>query len=240
MNTNLKILNYPRQSQRRWLPLGLCVFIALTACALHAADPPREAVAAAEAGLPEFLSLMPAGSKAAYGFAENTDLSAARVGTPVLLRVIKQAVLQGKQASQTVSSSLAETTQWFFPVMLKGEARAMLVVAWHENAWRAVSFGYAHLGREWNQVLKQWPLAKGFHPRLVAVCQAKEHYFTVPEVDDRNLTRIVAPWDKVGPPDAPSVLAASSPDRYAVLGSLAGELGSLKPKLEAAPAVPGR
>jgi hypothetical protein len=215
--------------------LGLGLFIALSGCLLWAAEAPPEVIAAAKEGLPGFLSLIPTGSKPLYGFPEDINLAEARLGTPVLLHVFKRAVLQSNQVSQTVSSALADTSMWFFPVLLAGEGKAMLVVDWHQNAWKAVSLGYAHLGSEWNQVSKQWPLAKGFHPQLVAVLRANEHYFTVPEVDDRNLTRIIAPWDKLGPPNAPSVTATESPDRYSRLGSLASELESLKSRLVAAP-----
>jgi hypothetical protein len=154
---------------------------------------PSEVLAAAATGLPFFLSQIPAGSKELYGFSQTDNLSRAQLGGALGVHTITPAALHNSSSDTTVSSILSETTMWFFPVLLDGESKAMLVVDQDGGTWKAVSLGYAGLGHELNKLLAQWPPSQGFHPQLVAVFQAKQFYFTVPEVDNLNLTAISLP-----------------------------------------------
>ena len=204
------------------------------AAALSAADAPPEVSTAASNGLPVFLAKVPPAARPLYGFALDADFSQASLGAPLLLHTIKPSALASNQANGTVSSVVSETPLWFFPVMMGTEVKAMLVVDRQNNEWKAVSLGYAPLASEWNQVLSQWPAAKGFHPRLVAVFQAAQFYFTVPEVGDRNLTPLLGPGNtglsaKTLPP-AP----AQDSSRYSILGNCSDELDTLKTRLKRA------
>ena len=77
---------------------------------------------------------------------------------------------------------------WFFPVIFKGEVRAMLTVELMNGAWQAVSLGKAPLARELAKVRNQWPESRGYSPKLVVVFQAGAYLFTLPRKGDSNLT----------------------------------------------------
>jgi hypothetical protein len=214
--------------------LGLVCSLAMAVNSLTAADAPPEVSAAASNGLPVFLAKVPPAARPLYGFALDADFSQASLGAPLLLHTIKPSALSSNQANDTVSSVVSQTPMWFFPVMMGTEVKAMLVVDRQDNEWKAVSLGYAPLAGEWNQVLSQWPAAKGFHPRLVAVFQAAKFYFTVPEVSDRNLTPLLSPRN-TGPsaktlPPAP----AQNAGRYSTLGNCSNEMDTLKTRLQRA------
>jgi len=180
---------------------------------------PSEVLDAAETGLPFFLGQIPPGSKELYGFGSTDDLSAARLGGPSQMLTITPAAIEKSSFSTTVSSLLSETSMWFFPIKLGNESKAMLVVDRDEGGtWKAVSLGYAGLGHELNGILAQWPESKGFHPQLIAVFQAKQFYFNVPQVDDFNLTPIRS-----------ALAAQGQPQNYGTLGLVSSRLKELKP-----------
>ena len=213
--------------RRPWLSLLLLVFAVQR---LAAAEAPAEALAAASQGLPGFLASVPPGDEAMYGFVPGGELTQARLGAPLRLYTITPAALAGGRAAVSVGGLLADTTMWYFPVQVGEEVKAMLVVDRMEDGWRAVSFGYAPLAREWNVIAKQWPAAKGFHPRLAVVFQAQQYWFTVPEVDDRNLTPVATPGG-YGP---------KAKGGYAALHGLAESVRALQPAVAKAVAEPPR
>ncbi len=211
--------------------LGWLCSAFLASNALLAADAPPEVIAAAGNGLPAFLSRVPAGSKSLYGFAEDTDLSKVRLGSPLLLYTIKPSALSSNQVNDKVSGIASETSMWFFPLLADDEVKAMLVVDRQDSEWKAVSIGYGPLAAEWNQVARQWSVTRGFHPRLIAVFQVKRFYFTVPELNDRNLTPLLPSTSVQAAAKAPPSGPALNPARYSTLGGCLIETETLKPLL---------
>jgi hypothetical protein len=185
---------------------------------------PSEVLQAAAAGLPFFLGQIPVGSKGLYGFSSQDDLSKARLGGALRMQTITPAALGRSSPSITVSAILSDTTMWFFPILLESASKAMLVVDREGGTWKAVSLGYAGLGHELNELLAQWPESKGFHPQLVAVFQAKQFYFTVPEIDDLNLTKITLPQGGFSGSARPA-----QSGNYGKLTELSRSLQELKP-----------
>src|SRR4029434_8669421 len=118
---------------------------------------------------------------------------------------------------------------WFFPIRIESESKAMLVVDRDGGTWKAVSLGYAGLGHELNELLAQWPESKGFHPQLIAVFQAKQFYFTVPEVDGFNLTQIRLPQQGFSKSTMPALSAQEPPQSYGTLSAVSKSLEQLKP-----------
>ena len=191
-----------------------------------AQEVPREILSAATNGLPGFLAQIPAQAKALYGFEAGDDLSRCHLGAPLQQHTITPASLKKATANPAVSSVVSDTSMWFFPVMLGAETKAMLVVDHMPDGWKAVSLGYAGLARELNAIRAQWPESKGFHPRLIVVFQAKQYFFSVPEVDDFNLTQI-----RLG---AEAAAAKTAEARYAHLDSFPAAAPSLRATLRAA------
>lgn len=161
--------------------------IMLFVSAANAQETPQEVRMAAEAGLPHFLSLVPPDARSDYGFTKNDILAQAYLGEPFNLYTIKPSALLAYQAGDAVPALLTQTNIWYFPVMIQNEVRALLEVSQQDGKWQAVGFGYVNLARQLQGVIQQWPRAKGFHPILIAVFQAKEHLIMVPEENANNL-----------------------------------------------------
>jgi hypothetical protein len=159
----------------------------------NAQEPPQEVKLPAEAGLPHFLSLIPPEERSSYGFTKDEALDQAYLGEPFNLHTITPPALLGYQPGDSVRALLSKTNLWYFPVMFRDEARAVLVVDQLNGKWQAVSLGYATLAKQLQGVLQQWPRAKGFHPLLIAVFQAKEHLIMVPEVSSQELISLAPP-----------------------------------------------
>ena len=115
------------------------------------------------------------------------------------------------------------------PILIENESKAMLVVDRDGDQWKAVSLGYAALGHELKELLTQWPESKGFHPQLIAVFQAKQFYFTVPEVDDFNLTPIKLRQSGFSTLTTPALAVQVQPETYRVLNAVSKSLEELKP-----------
>jgi hypothetical protein len=211
------------KSHREWI-LGMLVSLCLLGNSLPAQPAPPEVLLAATNGLPAFLASLPAGTKAPYGFASDSDLAQARLGVPLQVHTITPTALANESTNSTLTALLSQTTLWYFPVMAGEETKAILVVDRMAGGWEAVSLGYAPLARELNQIAKQWPSAAGYHPRLIAVFPASRYYFTVPEVDDRNLTPILMP----GQADERASPAGADQSRYSTLAPLSQAAAQLK------------
>jgi len=225
-------LNGAVSTKTPWTWLGLVCAFALAVSASVAADVPLGVAAAASNGLPAFLAKVPSSSKQLYGFPAEADLTKASLGLPVQFQALKPTALSSNQVDGTVSSVASETSMWFFPVLMEGEVRAMLVVDRQSNEWKAVSFGYAALASEWNQVLQQWPPTKGFHPRLVGAFRVALYYFTIPEAGDRNLTPLLVPRDASLLGSSPPYGSGQSPNQYSALSTCASEMAALKARLK--------
>jgi hypothetical protein len=208
--------------------LFLAAWLWLSGNSVSAQPVPPEVLNAASNGLPVFLASVPATAKESYGFPSDSDLTQARLGAPLRRYTITPAALTNRARSTAVSSLITETTLWYFPIQVNGETKALLAVDRMSDGWKAVSLGYAPLAREWNQVTRQWPASKGYHPRLVTVFQAKQHYFTVPEVDDRNLTLIAPPQAVATGAKGATASSSETSDRYLALGSVSNVVGNLR------------
>lgn len=204
---------------------------ALTVCGFSPAfgkfssqEPPQAAVQAAKQGLTRFLGQMRPESGASLGFSDGDRLEKAELGEAFKLHTILPADLQASVPGQAVEALVTETSQWYFPVTLDGEDRALLIVDRMGGSWKAVSFGQAPLARRIAESRKQWPKARGYHPRFISVPHAYEFLFSVPEQGPENLTSLMSA--------AGSTPAGQNP-RYDRLGKAADLIETLKPRVEA-------
>jgi hypothetical protein len=220
-------------SQRRWA-LGVGVWLALGVNLLWAQPAPPEVINAASNGLPGFLASVSIGNRDLYGFTNDTDLARARLGAPLQVFTITPQALAGHPAKSTLAPLLSETALWYFPVLVGDDMRAILVVDRMAGEWRAVAIGYAPLAQELHQIGKQWPASAGYHPRLVAAFSANRYYFTVPEVDDHNLSPIIMPGQAVVAGGPSGIHQA----RYAALTPLSQSRAQLKEAFDRLPAKP--
>lgn len=155
-----------------------------------AADTPPDVIQAAEEGLLPFLRRIPQGEQERFGFTKTDNPDQAYLGNPFRLHTIPPAAISEYQPGDTADSLISETRMWYFPVMLKDEFRAILIVDQMNGQWKAVSLGRAKLARQLGKVSKVWSRKRGYAPRLIAVFQVGEYLFTVPEKGDYNLTSL--------------------------------------------------
>ena len=198
-------------------------------CLMAEQDPSADVIQAATEGLPFYLNKIPADSLEQYGFVSGDDLTTASLGTPFLLHKLTPAALEKYRTGMTVASVVTPTTMWYFPVLIAGQPRAILVVDRLDNKWQAVSLGYAGLAKELGALSRQWKAAQGYHPMLIVVFQAKQYLFTVPEKDAYNLTRMTA---AKAPAAGPLPAAAVPFNDYANLGTADAVIGQLKPVVQ--------
>lgn len=224
----------PSPRRRQWI-LSLGTGLGLWANALWAQPAPNEVLNAASNGLPAFLASVSLGNREPYGFTNDTDLAQARLGAPFRVYIITPKNLASHPAESTLAPLLAETTLWYFPVLVGDDTRAILVVDQMADGWRAVAIGYAPLAQEVHKITKQWPASAGYHPRLVAAFSAKRLYFTVPEVDDHNLSPILMPGQGA---DGVSQAGTNQP-RYSILTPLSESTAQLKAAFDRLPAKSG-
>ena len=155
-----------------------------------AQEPPQKVTEAANKGLSAFLNRIPPDKAQEFGFSKHDQLAQCYLGNPLQLHAISPSALSKYQPGDTISSIISSTKMWYFPVMLRKEAKAILVIDQVDNRWEAVSFGYTELARKLTRVKKQWPKLKGYNPQLIAVFQSREYLFTIPEKGPDNLTSL--------------------------------------------------
>lgn len=194
-------------------------------CLMAAQTAPDDVVQAAVDGLQPYLQKIPADAMDQYGFAGVADLASASLGTPFLVHVLTPAALEKYKDGMTVAEVISPTTMWYFPVLIAGQPRAILVVDKLDNKWQAVSLGYAGLAGKLGAVNRQWPASKGFNPVLIVVFQAKQYLFSVPEKDAFNLTSL-----STGQASSAGPVAAAQPAEqdYVALGTAGAVIGGLK------------
>ena len=192
-------------------------------CVMAQQEAPADVQQAAVQGLQPFLNKIPVTSLEEYGFASGDSLGTATLGDPFLVYTITPSALEQYQTGAAVTSMVTKTTMWYFPVLIAGQPRAILVVDWLDNQWQAVSLGYyAGLAKQLVPLSSQWKAAQGYHPMLIVVFQAHQFLFTVPEKDSQNLTQLVTQESAINTAGVPVV-------DYATLGAAAGVIEQLKP-----------
>ncbi|MEI7482891.1 MAG: hypothetical protein WCK75_11165 [Elusimicrobiota bacterium] len=171
---------------------GVAFFLALAAASfLHAASPketaPKEVIQAAMEGLQPFLESIPQESMANFGL---DGRSPARLGAPYKLYTITPAAMETYKSDAPADTLVSETSMWHFPVLVGEETKAILVVDNIDGQWEAVSLGYPEVAAQTEAITKQWPKSRGYNPLFIAVFQASEFLFSVPEADPKSLTSI--------------------------------------------------
>jgi hypothetical protein len=212
-------------SYRRYFLLCLVVLLSIYSARGETAS--TEIVAAAKAGLPVFLAAVPAGEKTGYGFDGRDDLAMATLGEPIPHYTVEPDALAAWQPATPVGALMKPTGLWYFPVLVRKEIKAFLIVARMDGKWKAVSLGMAPLAKSWAQVTKRWAVSAGYQPLLIEVYQANQFLFTVPEKGPDNLTPITpAPIGAVEQ-------TAAGPADYTTLGDASTVLSDLRPRVQA-------
>jgi hypothetical protein len=159
-------------------------------------------------GLITYWKNIPNGLECQYGFASTDSLKDVHLEEPFNLYQITQASLDNYKEGDSTESLLSKTELWYFPLSVNNEIKSVLVVEKVGNDFRAVSFGYASLAREINAIKHKWPTSNGYRFHLAVAFQANSYLYTVPELNNHNLT-IIEPTDRSQPVNSVDVLDAA-------------------------------
>lgn len=177
-----------RSSRARPLFLVTFFFFHLFSQNAWSQEPPDKVTEAAVRGLPEFLRSLPANSNELYGLGPtDADISLEKA---VPVYSISSASLAAYQPGDTVDKLMSPTSLWYAPVSKSGQVKAILVVDRMDSEWKAVSFGYGRLAPSVSAALKAFPLADGYHPKVIAAFAANKFFLSVPERGAYDLTPI--------------------------------------------------
>jgi hypothetical protein len=110
-------------------------------------DPTEAAVqAAAVSSIPEFLERIPVGAEVRFGFAERGEFQRATAGRPYRMCTLVASVRDA--ANPRCEYEARPLPEWRVPILVDGQARALLTMAPAAGGWQAVDLGAAGLARE--------------------------------------------------------------------------------------------
>jgi len=158
---------------------------------------PESAVSSVSDGLSSFLGKIPKSRLLSYGFLSEAELQQATLGSPFLLYRIQPHTILKYKEEMAIGEMLEKTSQWFFPVVVNREIRAMLLVHEREDGtFTAVSFGYVALAKQIHRLFASESRVHRSQWRLVVVYQAKEFFMARPEYELNKLYPLqVIDWD---------------------------------------------
>ena len=131
---------------------------------------------AARLGLPKFLKAIPPEEMGHYGFADPAEVQVAELGTPFrLFTISRQQILDDDPATplETLVLPLAVAR---FPVVVKGQSRALLYVEMTNGPWRAVGIGSSGIAKLWAAAQAVRPTTAGHANLFVRVFQARADF----------------------------------------------------------------
>jgi hypothetical protein len=124
--------------------LILGILIGINTSTTIAASTPE---GAARQDLPKWLNSIRA-DYLTYGFKDEGELNIATLGNPNEVYLLDPLTARSYQPGQRIGSLIRAKQQWEFPVLVRGESRGILTVAYFEGRWQAVEFGGLAFGQK--------------------------------------------------------------------------------------------
>jgi hypothetical protein len=164
------------------------IVLAIFACNVAAGQETLHSVAVK--GLIMYWKNIPDGLKCQYGFASIDSLKDVHLEEPLNLSQITPTSLDNYKEGDSTESLLSKTELWYFPLSVNNEIKCIIVVDKVDDGFRAVSFGYASLAGEIDALKHTWPASNGYRFHLVVAFQANSYLYTIPELNNHNLSII--------------------------------------------------
>lgn len=170
---------------------GMVALFGLTAMGAEPPPPSAELAAAAQAALKKFLPALDSGvMKKTHGFAPEDDFKDLRLGDPFELMILTSDAI-GEYKSGAISSVLAPSGSWYFPVLTRGQVACLVSVARGAGGTLVEDkLGMPELAHTWAAITQAWPADKGYTPQFIIVPTRQRFYLTVPQVEPPNLTPV--------------------------------------------------
>jgi hypothetical protein len=124
--------------------LALGIFLGLNQTQTYAAATPEEA---ARADLPMWMDSIRTDYQV-YGFNSEEELQAVELGQPLQVHILSAQALENYQPGNTIEDLVDKNLlRWVFPLVVGGESRGILTVAFFEGRWQAIEIGNLPLGQ---------------------------------------------------------------------------------------------
>lgn len=167
---------------------------------------PTDVVSAANNDFKSFLtSTVSEENKTLIGFDKNDNLQNAVLGTPFKIFILTDEAIKNYADGTDLQSVLKETDMWYFPIIIKDSIKMILYVGKRNGVWERAGIGSANLGREMQKITDKWNPGDGYYPCLIVQNTIGNYLFTIPQVNNHNLT-------EVGEYSNPDALRKSSSD----------------------------
>jgi hypothetical protein len=171
---------------KRWY-IKLCFVLILANNALVGQSPRQEV---AQEYLKKCWKNIPDKFKNDYGFDTSDSLRDISLGEPFNIFKITPAAIENYKEGDSTGSLLTKTNLWYFPVMLKEESKAYVIVDKMGDTYKAVSFGYTNLAKGINVIKQNWPASKGHNIKICIAYETQTCLYTIPEINNHNLSTI--------------------------------------------------
>jgi hypothetical protein len=142
---------------------------------------------AAKAGLPDWLNALPRDELHLYGFKSKSELAGAQLANPIEIVTLTPEDLRAGSARNTPPVKPRPTGEWYVPITVGGQFRALLSVTRTNGAWEVIGLSAAELAKELDQVTQEIPTASarqgqsGFAPpKLLRIYQARADLLYIP------------------------------------------------------------
>lgn len=174
--------------------LSALALLSLFASGAIASETVKEAVAAAASrGLPTMLQQIPSEETKHYGFKNSFEMSLAQVGEPMEIFTVHPDEMMF-YSGKDFGAFLRSTGEWYVPVLVGSENRALLTVTWEDGAWQVVGISAAGLARELGafkgniqSMLDNEGVQQREQPRFVRIFQAYSDFMYVPTTREEYL-----------------------------------------------------
>lgn len=174
--------------------LSAFALLSLFGSGATASEPIKEAVAtAASKGLPTMLQQIPRGEAKHYGFKDSLEMSLARVGEPTEIFTVHPDDMTYYSGTD-FGAFLRSTGEWYVPVLVGSEYRALLTVTREDGEWQVVGISAAELAREMGAFKKNIQSLLDTEggqqredPRFVRIFQAYSDFMYVPTLKEEYL-----------------------------------------------------
>ena len=144
----------------------------------------------AREGLKTFWDKIPPEKINEYGFDITDSINNVHIEEPLNLYQITPTAIENYNQGDSIKSLLSLTDLWYFPLSVDNIIKSILVVDKVGNEFKAVSLGYARLAKAIDALKFKWRSSTGYRFKLVVVYQAKSFLYTIPELNNSNLTFI--------------------------------------------------
>ncbi len=101
---------------------------------------PEQVAEVARQGLPNWLQHVGAEYRR-FGFKDARELELATLGTPYEVYALSPQAVQAYKPGDRVAELVTPLHTWEVPVLVHGEARGILTVAYHDGRWQTVQYG---------------------------------------------------------------------------------------------------